>query len=424
EGWCSEAARFQADDLLGQGAPAKVWYRYRFIGQPVMDTQLLFWLGNAAYGATDVGEVLDTATRIDPGDERSWFEAWCATAARLERFGDAAAAAGHPLSAASHFQRAGSYYRAGLMRYADRADPRIGEVTRAGLALHDRALSLRGVDSAEVAIPYAGSSLFGRVYYAPGVDRAPFLVVCQGLHAWPEDVPWVWEGALRRGYHVLTFHGPGQGASLRLGGLVFRPDWENVVAPVLDFAQTLPRLQPDRAVLMGLSMGGYLAPRAAAHEPRLYALVADPGVVDWGGRMLAHFEDIPGLLALHAQGPAAFDRAIDAASLAMPDARWYFDDVTWKHGVASPHAFVDAIRDYVIDDPGAIRCKTLILDGTAEDATPGESQRLHDAVGGPKWLVTFDPDTAAQTHCQGGATLLAEARLFDWLDEEVRPTAG
>ena len=42
-----------------------------------------------------------------------------------------------------------------------------------------------------------------------------------------------------------------------------RPDWENVITPVVDYLLTRPDTDPARIVLNGLSLGGYLAPRAA-----------------------------------------------------------------------------------------------------------------------------------------------------------------
>lgn len=412
-------ARFHPDSILGEGEAAKVWYRYAFIGQPVMDAQLLFFLGLAPYGLVDVGEVLDTATRITPGDERSWFEQWLATAERVQGYGEAALARGHALSAASYFYRAGTYHRAALIRYADPSDPRMRTATQAALALHDRALRARGYDSHEVAIPYEDGALHGRIHYASS-ERAPVLVLHQGLHAWPEDTMWVVDGALARGYHVLTFHGPGQGASLRLHGFPFRPDWEVPVARVLDHVEGDPRLRADRVMLMGLSFGGYLAPRAAAFERRVHALIADPAVLSWADAMLRHFEAMPGLMALHERGPDAFDAAIDAVATVMPDARWYFDDATWKHGVASPHALLDELRRYDNGDGvGRIRCKTLVMEGTAEDASPGEARRFYDALRCEKHWMVFDESTASQVHCQGGNQLHAQARLMDWIDEEV-----
>lgn len=66
-----------------------------------------------------------------------------------------------------------------------------------------------------------------------------------------------------RSYNVLVFDGPGQGGTIRHQGMLFRPDWENVVGPVIDFALTLPGVDSERLALWGLSMGGLLAPRAA-----------------------------------------------------------------------------------------------------------------------------------------------------------------
>ena len=65
--------------------------------------------------------------------------------------------------------------------------------------------------------------------------------------------------ALARGYNVLAFDGPGQAALLQQG-IVLRPDWEDVVTPVLDYPRSRPEVDPAKVALIGLSLGGYLAP--------------------------------------------------------------------------------------------------------------------------------------------------------------------
>ena len=90
--------------------------------------------------------------------------------------------------------------------------------------------------------------------------------------------------AIRRGYNFLCFDGPGQGRNLILDNIPIRPDWENVVRPVVDFALKHPEIDPDRLVLVGWSFGGYLAPQAASGDHRIAALVADPG--EWDERDL------------------------------------------------------------------------------------------------------------------------------------------
>ena len=70
-----------------------------------------------------------------------------------------------------------------------------------------------------------------------------------------------------KGYEVLLMEGPGQGGALRLHGLTMNPSWENPVARVLD------QLNVQACSIIGFSLGGYLALRAAAFEPRITRVV-------------------------------------------------------------------------------------------------------------------------------------------------------
>src|SRR5262249_37077747 len=192
---------------------------------------------------------------------------------------------------------------------------------RASYAAYDRYLALSGYPGEYLEIPYEDSFLPAYLYRSPSAPpNAPLLILGQGRDAWPEDSRWVYDGAMRRGMHCLSLHGPGQGLALRLNGLPFRPDWENVIRPVVDVVVALDGVDPDRVGLMGLSFGGYLAPRAAAFEHRLKVCIADPGVLDWGTAVKAHFP--PALLAAFDAGPDAFDAAVAALLAETPRFRW------------------------------------------------------------------------------------------------------
>ena len=56
---------------------------------------------------------------------------------------------------------------------------------------------------------------------------------------------------------------------IRVKKIPFRHNWETVITPVVDYLTTLPQVNPEKIGLLGYSMGGYLAPRAAAFEHRL-----------------------------------------------------------------------------------------------------------------------------------------------------------
>jgi dienelactone hydrolase len=99
--------------------------------------------------------------------------------------------------------------------------------------------------------------------------KRPLLIIHSGFDGSAQEVHVDGaRAAVERGYNVLAFDGPGQFGPLHREGLTFRPDWERVVTPVVDFASKLPGVNPKRIALMGISLGGELAPRAAAFDNR------------------------------------------------------------------------------------------------------------------------------------------------------------
>jgi hypothetical protein len=97
--------------------------------------------------------------------------------------------------------------------------------------------------------------------------------------------------AAKRGYHALTFDGPGQGQALYEQGLFFRYDWEHVITPVVDWAAARDDVDANAVALFGCSQAGYWVPRAAALERRLAAAIADPGVVKVNTSWIAHLPE-------------------------------------------------------------------------------------------------------------------------------------
>ncbi|MBZ4421565.1 alpha/beta fold hydrolase [Myxococcus sp. RHST-1-4] len=409
-------------EVPGINPRGDAWYDLRLTGDGLMDNQLLWFLGHATHGQSDVGEALETAKRIQAGDEKSWFDAWLKTAQRVHGIASTVEAKGHRLSAGAAYARAANYYRAATMHYTDTADPRLLEVTRNAATTFEKSNALLGYAAEPLDIPYEGTTLPAYFLRSPHAKpSAPVLLLHQGLHAWPEETKWVWDGAYKRGYHVLLLHGPGQGRSLRERGLSFRPDWEKAVSPAVDAVERISGVDPKRILLMGLSFGGALAPRAAAFEPRISLCIANPGVLSWWDAMTGHFNRwLPGVLSLLKSHPVQFDRAILELAEGWPTARYWLRDVYWKHGAKTPSELFRKLEEF--DNTSVverIRCPVLIMEGDAEDASPGQSQKLYDALRGPKHLMRFTHEEAAPLHCQAASMALAEQRLFDWLDENV-----
>ncbi|MCR5141215.1 MAG: alpha/beta fold hydrolase [Ruminococcus sp.] len=71
-----------------------------------------------------------------------------------------------------------------------------------------------------------------------------------------------------QGFEVYMFEGPGQGGVMRTQGMHFTHEWEKPVKAVLD------HFGLDDVTIVGISLGGYLAPRAAAFDKRITKVVA------------------------------------------------------------------------------------------------------------------------------------------------------
>jgi alpha-beta hydrolase superfamily lysophospholipase len=219
---------------------------------------------------------------------------------------------------------------------------------------------------------------------------------------------------------VLLFDGPGQGRALIKQGLYMRPDWENVVTPVIDFALTLPEVDAKRIVLLGWSFGGYLAPRAAAGEHRIAALIADPGQWDLGAAFKAALPFPEDQQAKFPNvDPSAVQPVLDQM-MQIPRLRWAFEQRgLMVHGVDTVYDYFNVTPAYTVADRAKdISCPTLITKAE-HDQVAAYAQTLYDALTCPKTLMEFTAAEGAGGHCEAQARTLYHQRAYDWLDETL-----
>jgi alpha-beta hydrolase superfamily lysophospholipase len=228
---------------------------------------------------------------------------------------------------------------------------------------------------------------------------------------------------------VLAFDGPGQYGPIHRERLPFRPDWEKVVTPVVDFALTLPGVDPTKIALMGISMGGVLAPRAAAFEKRISALVANDGIYDFGAAILKSVppeQRAAAEAAFKAKEAPELDRMLEQQAKSSPTAAWEFTHGMFVFGAATPRAGMAEILKYHLRDGVAeqISCPTLVLDAESDMFFAGQPQALYDHLTCPKTMIRFTDAEGAGSHCQVGAHRMAFARIYDWLDDTLGRSAS
>ena len=273
----------------------------RFYDDDGFEFDRLNLLGAAYRGLTDVGEVLMTLDRIPNADMEAWVREFAALGDRVQGLAESCLAAHHPTSARTALLRACSYFATASSNAPGTSDPdRFQRLWERHRDCWDRATKLFEPPVESVRIPFEGTELQGYFFHArsphghgPATGPRPTVILNNGSDGPVSDM-WLFGGAaaVERGWNAVTFDGPGQGAGLHRQHLYFRPDWEKVVTPVVDWVLERPEVDPARIVLHGISQAGYWVPRAVAFEPRIAAAVADPGVVRVADSWRAHLPEV------------------------------------------------------------------------------------------------------------------------------------
>ncbi|MGK9237278.1 alpha/beta fold hydrolase [Inquilinus limosus] len=407
--------------------------RILFKNNPSFWYETLRCFGHIAYGGADFGEVLVTADRIVEGDYDSWHDEWKSMADRVAAVAERSLAGGHRVSARDGFLRACNYYRsAGFFLHANPTDPRIHTSFNRGVDCFRAAAKLFEPTIEPVEIPYEKTTLPGYFYRGAGAgsERRPVVVMHSGFDGSAEEMHFsAAAGIAEHGYHVLTFDGPGQAGPIHREGLVFRSDWENVVGPVLDHLLTRPEIDPDRVALLGVSMGGILAPRAAAFEPRVKAVIALNGIYDMGTQAISLFGEGDRNRArqvLRAESAPKIDAMLAEMEAKDPHIKWSFSHGKWVLGESTSRGYVAGLLEYHLADGIAerIACPTLVCSGSSDQFFKGQPEMLYEHLTCPKTFLEFTGELGDDEHCQAGAQRLAIARISDWLDDTFGRTPG
>ena len=116
-------------------------------------------------------------------------------------------------------------------------------------------------------IEFDGITMDGNLRRPPGADRPPLVLLIAGLDSTKEEFFAAENVLLARGMATFSLDGPGQGETGYASTM--RPDFEAPVSAALDVLGRRRDIDSRRAGMLGVSLGGYFAARAAAFEPRI-----------------------------------------------------------------------------------------------------------------------------------------------------------
>ncbi|MFA6267573.1 MAG: alpha/beta fold hydrolase [Pseudolabrys sp.] len=384
-------------------------------------------IGYIPYGGADFGEVKAVADAIGDGDDGAYYNAWNVAGDRQSDEADKALARGHAAHARVLYLKASvSYCTSFHPLYGAPVDPRLIAAFGKQVAAFNKAVALGPHPVAAVSIPFEQTLLPAYFIPAEGFETEvrPLIIFNNGYDATITDMYFASAvAASRRGYHSLLFDGPGQGAMLYKHGVPLRADWEHVIKAVVDFAERLPLVDSKRIALSGWSLGGHLAPRGASGEPRIAALIADPGTWSIAGDfrevVIRNFGVSPEAAANLGQLDQTVIDRLDAFIRGNRQMNWkVVQRGFWVHGVTDLRAYFASAELFTMQGRAElIRCPTLITAGEG-DPLAAAADAFMNALKCPKTLIRFSAAEGAGGHCEMGNRSLLNGRVLDWLDEQ------
>ena len=217
--------------------------------------------------------------------------------------------------------------------------------------------------------------------------------------------------ALEYGFNVLAFHGPGQRGALHQDPkLCFRHDWEKVLGPVLDYCQTRPDVDMSGMGVYGVSLGGFMVPRAAAFDKRIKAVAVNAILPNYFRHWLDEaLEQVPGVFGgflasrLEALSADAWNKIAEPVARKREDARFVFSMMDWTNGTHSFGEFMKKIQgDWDIMPLAAqitVPFLSLQSEGEGEHASRA-AQAFYDALTCEKKHVVFRTGNGADNIAQ------------------------
>ncbi|MCY0877518.1 MAG: alpha/beta hydrolase [Firmicutes bacterium] len=245
------------------------------------------WAPRFLANGIDYNDFVRVVSEVESWPE--WCGAWRRVGDRHRELGEEATAEERYLSAAAHYFQASMAYHFGKFLFVEYPQER-QQTSALAVESYQKASRLWPGAMELLRIPGPDGISVPAVLRKPDhAARPPVVILVPGLDSVKEELHRYGDDFLARGMAVLAIDGPGQGELEDVAPM--RPDYEAVVSRVLDFIESREDLEGRRVGIMGVSVGGYYAARAAAHDRRIRAAIESGGEYC----LADHFESLPEL---------------------------------------------------------------------------------------------------------------------------------
>lgn len=215
--------------------------------------------------------LFDVLSRIDNLAE--WHREFVALADQFDRAGDKAE---DPAVKRDNWLSACLYFHLACLGVFEDNENRVGAY-RAMVSTYGKARELFRIPAQLVEYSFANTNFTAYLRCSAGIEPTPCAVLLRGQDASREvELHTISDFLLERGLSTLAIDAAGQGVS-RLSGLRMPDGLAASVGAAIDALKDCSGVDLERLAIVGQSLGGHLAVRVAAEEPRFKACVTMGG---------------------------------------------------------------------------------------------------------------------------------------------------
>ncbi|WP_353097272.1 alpha/beta fold hydrolase [Tissierella praeacuta] len=220
------------------------------------------------------------------------------------------------------------------------------------------------------------------------------------------------------GFDVYLFEGPGQGNVMRIQGKHFTYKWEKPVTAVIDYFKL------NEVTIIGASLGGMLAPRAAAYEKRIKRVIAWSIFPNFFSVILSTMPSVEQklvklLMKLHAAPIINLIFHLGAKSDAAVD--WGIRHGMYAYNAKSPYGYAVKLNEFQIEDIGHLIDQDVLIIGANKDHFINYKifKDELDCLSNVRSLTfrLFTEKESACNHCNMGNTKLTLDTMINWIEQ-------
>lgn len=268
-----------------------------------------------------------------------------------------------------------------------------------------------------LSVPYEGIALPVMHTRAVG-ERKDTILFHGGNDSYFEEFFFPMLYFAENGYEVYLFEGPGQGGVLREQGKHFTYQWEKPVKAILD------ALALNDVTIIGASLGGMLAPRAAAFDNRIRRVIGwsiFPNFLSVG--LYAVSKPLWGVMRWVIRHNLGFtvNRKLKGMMKKEQTFDWAFRHGMYAYEAKTPFEYLKKLNNYQMVDVGSRIRQDVLVIGARKDhfiATELYKQEL-DALINVRSLTfrLFTEQESAENHCNCGNSKLCFDTMMSWIDQ-------